>query len=520
MSGWHYIHHGIVEDEAIGPISEKELLELAFEGEIRLQTKVMHPQQTGGVWVSAETIPTVTKRWHDGARQRQDHRSATVRQIKEYVENGIERLFKSLSVQWQPAPPHLRRCLTGEHHQFSTHSRCFRCDAYSVGLDVSQVIAGQDFGLQQVLNHVQTGQEDIRKAFAWSLAIGVLLIGSLLVFSLWFWAAIAFVVALAIPVIVIWRVNRIVAQTLRIQKTPPIAEKEIDALFDHFVGPFLLRNENPDATSVQVAIKRHKTMDHLTSVTMSAEELTMIEQVLPCPLWNDRAQAESILNAFALRDDYFHFEMRMRQLEEQETPVYVAYASLATDDETFLPFLKHLLSERGVSESQSKTRSAVAQARHTLRLKGFSKDLKQRQKGGITLSMDMVDQMDPFNFEFLLGMIYECHGYRAIETPKSGDQGADVLLEKAGERTVVQAKLYSTPVGNKAVQEAIAARSHFRCQAATVVTNNYFTPSARELAGTGDVELVDRDGLVDLITFFNRSPKDYGRLASLLRKTV
>jgi len=106
---------------------------------------------------------------------------------------------------------------------------------------------------------------------------------------------------------------------------------------------------------------------------------------------------------------------------------------------------------------------------------------------------------------------------RIIETPKSGDQGADVLIEKAGERTVIQAKLYSDSVGNKAVQEAIAARSHFRCHAAKVVTNSYFTPSAQQLAESSDVQLIGREELSQMIDEFNRNAKDYSRLATLIQ---
>lgn len=113
-------------------------------------------------------------------------------------------------------------------------------------------------------------------------------------------------------------------------------------------------------------------------------------------------------------------------------------------------------------------------------------------------------------------LLYEAQGYRVVETPKSGGQGADVLLERAGERTVGQAKLYSDTVGNKAVQEAIAARSHFRCHAAQVVTNNFFTASAKQLAGSSDVLLIDREVLTNMIEEFNRNAKDYVRLATLM----
>lgn len=124
---------------------------------------------------------------------------------------------------------------------------------------------------------------------------------------------------------------------------------------------------------------------------------------------------------------------------------------------------------------------------------------------GIAVKSEDVDAMDPHDFEDLLAKLYGALGYQSIGTPRSSDQGADVLLRKKTERTVIQAKLYSKPVGNKAVQEVIAAREHYCCHHAAVVTNRSFTRSARELAQTARVELVDREGLERLLESYNAS---------------
>ena len=80
-------------------------------------------------------------------------------------------------------------------------------------------------------------------------------------------------------------------------------------------------------------------------------------------------------------------------------------------------------------------------------------------------------------------------GYFVRLTPKINDQGADLILTRDGIRTVVQAKRYSKPVGNKAVQEVISAREYYDCNKALVVTNNKFTKSAIELARRTNVKL-------------------------------
>ena len=51
--------------------------------------------------------------------------------------------------------------------------------------------------------------------------------------------------------------------------------------------------------------------------------------------------------------------------------------------------------------------------------------------------------------------------WETFVTPQSGDQGADLIIEKYGLKFVVQCKFYSNPVGNKAVQEVIAAKGFY-----------------------------------------------------------
>ena len=79
--------------------------------------------------------------------------------------------------------------------------------------------------------------------------------------------------------------------------------------------------------------------------------------------------------------------------------------------------------------------------------------------------------------------------WRVTTTGASRDQGADLIAERDQDRLVVQCKLLNRPVGNYAVQEVVAARSHHAGNRAMVVSNQRFTASASELAATNGVEL-------------------------------
>lgn len=110
--------------------------------------------------------------------------------------------------------------------------------------------------------------------------------------------------------------------------------------------------------------------------------------------------------------------------------------------------------------------------------------------------IDEIDAMGGVVFERRLAHLFSSLGYRVEQTRALGDFGADLILERDGVRTVVQAKRWKKNVGIKAVQEAVASKPMYRCDRAMVVTNRYFTPSAKRLAKANHVTLWNRDDLI------------------------
>ncbi|MBS4030548.1 MAG: restriction endonuclease [Clostridiales bacterium] len=102
-------------------------------------------------------------------------------------------------------------------------------------------------------------------------------------------------------------------------------------------------------------------------------------------------------------------------------------------------------------------------------------------------------------FELYIKFIFEKLGYNVELTKATGDQGADLVLMKDNVKTVVQAKFYNNSVGNKAVQEVVAALKIYDAQIGIVVTNNRFTKAAIELAEANNIYLIDCDGLDSLV---------------------
>ena len=92
-------------------------------------------------------------------------------------------------------------------------------------------------------------------------------------------------------------------------------------------------------------------------------------------------------------------------------------------------------------------------------------------------------------FELFCAAELERGGWRVSLTGPSRDQGADLVAERKGDRLVVQCKLLGRPIGNYAVQEVVAARSHQHANRALVASNQRFTASCIELAAANGVEL-------------------------------
>ncbi|WP_019156961.1 restriction endonuclease [Robertmurraya massiliosenegalensis] len=116
-----------------------------------------------------------------------------------------------------------------------------------------------------------------------------------------------------------------------------------------------------------------------------------------------------------------------------------------------------------------------------------------------------IDTMDGFQFEHYLVELFKKYNYKAVRTPDSGDYGADLLLNKDGQKIVVQAKRYKKNVGIKAVQEVLGAKLFYKADEAWVVANSDYTKAATKLAGESDVRLIARNELINMLMKLHNS---------------
>jgi restriction system protein len=98
-------------------------------------------------------------------------------------------------------------------------------------------------------------------------------------------------------------------------------------------------------------------------------------------------------------------------------------------------------------------------------------------------------------FETYIAKLLRSRGYDVRGTPKTGDQGADLIAKKDGRTFIIQAKRYQGIVGNRAVQEVNSAVDFYGGDEGWVITNSTFTPSAVALAQKTNVKLIDGPAL-------------------------
>lgn len=130
------------------------------------------------------------------------------------------------------------------------------------------------------------------------------------------------------------------------------------------------------------------------------------------------------------------------------------------------------------------------------------KRLEQRHhlKARFSIDFSTMNELSGVEFENLLMDKFVAMGFKVESTPKSGDFGADLIVENnEGSRIVVQCKRFKSRVNLQAVQEVVGAMGHYAGDMGIVITNNSFLNSAIKLAESHDIELWDGDKLVSFL---------------------
>lgn len=440
---------------------------------------------------------------------------------------------------WRLAPPHLawplgdpaaRRCVACQRNHFALPGPCPDCGGATAGLDVGAVASGDDGALQEAFADFQHHEKFLSHAvtaiWAVAAALALLLLVAMmrnrnLVVNLLFFALFAAPIVAGAAWLQARAAGLIGARFARRHPADRAAPRArgLERARDQVVEPFL---------------DRHGVVEGMP-IRAPEEELGLLRQLLAredVALPADRVRP--FLAACALRRDFDRFRWDLDGQPGVDRAPMVAYAALVPDesgDPARLPYLRQVLADAGRDADEGHVAAVLRDVRRERKLKSFAADLKERRPAPATVSgpvlgttpigpgvpIARVDGMAARNFEPLLALIHRARGDAVQEAARAGEPGVDLILERPGERVVLQGQLAHEPVGPRAVQRAVAAQHYYRCRRAIVATNHHFAPDAAALAAAEGVELIDRRGLIALLDAFNRTPaRDDPRLAPLL----
>lgn len=226
--------------------------------------------------------------------------------------------------------------------------------------------------------------------------------------------------------------------------------------------------------------------------------------------WEAIKEAAIIFYSRKWEEDYgLYLEEELQNAENNKTEgVLIRYMEnvlkcneISGDDYTMMAEFTYYLMYKGYTLEKKFFPShfnLVVNAFEVIMQEMKKKSIKEKLKGNIKkekmhYNINDIDMMNGNEFEHFICELFTKMGYKAVVTKQSGDQGLDVIAKRDSITIGIQAKCYSGTVGNSAIQEAVAGKSYYKCDKVIVITNNYFTTSAIELANANEVVLWNRD---------------------------
>ena len=150
-------------------------------------------------------------------------------------------------------------------------------------------------------------------------------------------------------------------------------------------------------------------------------------------------------------------------------------------------------------ESERLTR--IQRRKNTARANSWRESERLRLKEYYLRRTKRFDNLNPFEFEKLVGQVYERLGYEVQLTPRTNDQGCDAILRKDGETSLVECKLYSAnrSIGRPLIQKFHSAMNHFKATSGFFVTTGFFANTAVRYAEGKSIKLIGPQTLLTLM---------------------
>ena len=184
-------------------------------------------------------------------------------------------------------------------------------------------------------------------------------------------------------------------------------------------------------------------------------------------------------------------------------------------DRKILPLFKKLLDEKEFETGD--LNSLIKKRKKFMKINGFENELYKINDHKL---ID-IEEMSASEFEIFLKELFILMKFNVDKTIISGDKGADLIIEKLGEKTAVQAKSFLDFVKEKDIQDVIKAKDYYYCDNAMIVASSFFTKNAIELAIKNNVKTWDGKKIKDMIEKYRISTtennKEFGKNEKVFR---
>ncbi len=215
----------------------------------------------------------------------------------------------------------------------------------------------------------------------------------------------------------------------------------------------------------------------------------------------DPFELKLVLGSIHGRIKYDYFKSRVNQKKPKQLNDYldIFLEIFGEKFESDLESLIRILFENELLHKITFIKPVIERRKEEFELEIYEKKLEGSKY--IAREVDF-GSLTGYQFEAFLSELFKKMGYKVKNTKLSGDQGADLIIEKFKEKTAVQAKNHANPVSNKAVQEVVAAKKYYNCESCLVVSTSEYTKSAIALAKSNKVMLWNKAKLLENIRRF------------------
>ena len=135
---------------------------------------------------------------------------------------------------------------------------------------------------------------------------------------------------------------------------------------------------------------------------------------------------------------------------------------------------------------QKKAQAEIAEQKAKIELARYRKWVEQMRLP------DYLHNIDPLEFEVLVGRLFERMGYEVEMTPRTGDGGVDMFLVKPdGAKAVVQCKRFKGTVGEPVLRDLFGAMHDAHAEKALLVTTGRVSTPGHDWAKGKPIEIIE-----------------------------